>query len=370
MIRVACVACAGYQEADRAVRRALGLLEPAEPLALRGEPVLIKPNLLAPRPADAAVTTHPAVVAALIDAALDLGGRPVVGDSPGLSSAPSVARACGIFEVCRRKGVPVVDLGRGGTAVVSGPVYRGLALAREAVEARRVWNAPKWKTHAMMGLTLGVKNLFGCVPGRRKVALHFRAGRDPRSFARHLLDIEAVIRPCLTVLDGVVAMEGPGPSRGRPVQRGLILASTDAAALDWTATRLSGFDPEDVPTVAVSLEHGRVDPGRILEVGDRPDPLRFEPAPGSPCDWPLPGFLKRWVRAAVAPAPRFDPARCTGCGVCRKACPAGALSEAVPPDLSPERCIRCYCCQELCPAGAVRVPRRRVRFGRSVSECS
>lgn len=356
------VGCEGYSGAQQALRRALELLSPSAggPLAARGEPLLLKPNLLAAHAPGDAVTTHPAVVDAALALAADLGARACVADSPGLGSAQRVGRACGIAEVCRRHGVPLLDLGAGEGVAASGPTFRGLVLAREAVEARWLWNLPKWKTHTMMGLTLGVKNLFGCVPGKRKVAAHFRAGKNPRAFARHLLDIEAVLSPRLTVLDGVVAMEGPGPSRGRPVSRGLLLASSDAAALDAEATRLSGFDPEDVPTVAESLASGRLEPGRVRVVGDPARPLVFEPAAGSPCDWPLPRFLKRWVRGALSPAPRFAAGRCTGCGACGAACPAGALRPGTPPELVQERCIRCYCCQELCPKGAVEVARRRL----------
>ncbi len=358
MTRVGRVRCPDYGAAAAAVTRAVELLGESG-LAGRGEPLLVKPNLLSAHPAGAAVTTHPAVVDAVLALAADLGARAVVADSPGLGSARRVARAAGIEAVCRRHGVPVVDLGRSEPVTVSGPTYRSLVLARDAVEARWLWNLPKWKTHTMMGLTLGVKNLYGCVPGKRKIAVHFRAGRSARAFARQLLDIEAVLRPRLTVLDGVVAMEGPGPSRGHPRAVGLVLASTDAPALDWVAAGLSGFDPLAVPTVAESRTAGRLDPDAIAVVGDPAGPVRLEPAPGSPCDWTLPGPLKRWLGEAVSPAPRFDPDACTGCGVCADACPAGALTRTRPPRLDGAACIRCYCCQELCPTGAARVPRRR-----------
>jgi NAD-dependent dihydropyrimidine dehydrogenase PreA subunit len=148
--------------------------------------------------------------------------------------------------------------------------------------------------------------------------------------------------------------------RGRPVARGLLLASADAPSLDFEAARLSGFDPESIPTVRLSLEQGRIPRGGAEVVGDPAEPMPFRPAPGSPCDWPLPGLLKRILRGAVAPPPRFDANSCSGCGVCSEACPAQALRPGFPPELSQEACIRCYCCQELCPAGAVRVSSRRL----------
>lgn len=358
------VRCPGYEGVRAALERALALLPRDAPLAGRGEPLLVKPNLLAARPPAAAVTTHPAVLEAALEIALDLGARPTVADSPGFGSARRVARVAGIEAVCRRYQVPLIDLGQGEATTVSGRTYQGLTLAREALEALWLWNLPKWKTHTMMGLTLGVKNLYGCVPGKRKLAVHFRAGRDATAFARQLLDLELLLAPRLTVLDGVVAMEGPGPGGGTPVARGLLLASTDAAALDWEATRLSGFAPQDVPTVAESIASGRLDPGALQVVGDPAAVVKFRPAPGSPCDWPLPGPLRRLAKGLLAPLPRFAAGTCTGCGVCAEACPAGALRPGTPPELVQELCLRCYCCQELCPHGAATVPRRRLGRGR------
>ncbi len=360
MTRVAVVAAPDYAGAAHAVRRALDLLGGPERFADRGETVLVKPNLLAPRKAETAVTTHPAVVDAVLGILADLGARAVVADSPGLGTARRAAQVSGVAAVCRRHGVEVVDLADGPVAVAHGRVYKAVSVSARVLEADRVWNLAKWKTHTMMGLTLGVKNLFGCVPGRRKVRLHFRAGRTPETFAQHLLDLEGVIRPAVTLLDGIVAMEGPGPGRGRPIDRGLVLASPDAPALDWVAARLSGFRPDDVPTVAVSRRTGRISPDRIRVVGDPAAPVRFRPAPGSPCDWRLPAPLRSLARALTAPLPRFDADTCTGCGVCVEGCPAQALAPGAPPRFSPRQCIRCYCCQELCPTGAAWVPRRRM----------
>jgi uncharacterized protein (DUF362 family)/NAD-dependent dihydropyrimidine dehydrogenase PreA subunit len=364
MSRVAQIACDDYRNSDAATRRALDLLGGPEKFLTPGEPLLLKPNMLAPHLPHLAVTTHPAMVEAALKIALDCGAKPVVADSPGLSGVKRVARVCGIEEVCKRLGVPLLDLGHSGVVKVSATTYKNLELAEAAVNATHIWNLPKWKTHTMMGLTLGVKNLYGCIPGKRKVAGHFRVGKDFDAFALMILDIWEVLTPSLTILDGVVAMDGPGPSRGSPVERNLILASSDAPALDWVACKLSGFSHRTVPTVKHSLARGLFDPKEVVVVGDEAKPMKFRPAPGSPIDFAvIPRPVRAMLRSTLSPAPSFSIEECEGCHVCVKACPVDVLTRTTPPKVNKRDCIRCYCCQELCPHGAVSVPAFRKKLG-------
>ena len=354
---VARIKAPGYGDAEIALRRALELLGGPGLFAKKGQRVLVKPNLLAPKSVEKAVTTHPAIIEAALRILLEIGAVPVVGDSPGIGSAKFVARTCGILKVCRSLGVELVDLGSAGISEVKGSTYKGLEVAREALNAGAIWNLAKWKTHTMMGLTLGVKNLYGCVPGKRKVAGHLRAGANHEAFALMLLDLWSTLRPALTILDGIVAMEGAGPGSGSPLSRGLLLASADAPALDYEATRLSGFSPSSIHTVRLCLENGIIDPNEIEVIGDEAEPMRFAPAPGSSNDFDfLPKSLKGLVRGVLTPAPRFDGVACVDCGVCVEACPAKALTCGKPPVIAKGACIRCYCCQELCPENAVTVP--------------
>jgi len=355
--RVARVRCEDYSNAVEGVAKALELLGGAENFAARGEALLIKPNLLAAHKPEENVTTHPAVLEGAIRAALDVGALVTVGDSPGLGSLERVAKKAGLSEICAKYNVELVELGASGVGSFSGVRYKGLELAEAAVSENRVWNLPKFKTHTMMGLTLGVKNLYGCLPGKRKALYHFRAGQSPESFAELLLDIHNLVAPVLTILDGVRAMDGAGPSRGDEVKRELILASADTYALDYEATRLAGFTPEGVPTIKLALERGEVRADDIEVVGDEAEVMLFSPAPGSPAEFKfVPGVVRPLLRRILHPFPRFDEKKCVGCGVCVEACPGEALTLEKSVFLDSSKCIRCYCCQELCPHGAVDLP--------------
>jgi uncharacterized protein (DUF362 family) len=109
-------------------------------------------------------------------------------------------------------------------------------------------NLPKFKTHSLTLLTLGVKNLFGCIPGPRKALWHLKAGEDRKTFAQILVDVYQIIHPSLTILDGIVGMEGNGPNSGQPIPLGLILASGDSLSLDQIVCDLLGVSRKSLLT--------------------------------------------------------------------------------------------------------------------------
>lgn len=356
MSRVARVSCRDYDDAAKALQRGFQLLGGVEKYAARGEKILVKPNLLAPFGVKKAVTTHPAVLDAALGILADLGAKASVGDSPGIGTASYVAKISGMAEVCKRHSVPLLDLGKCPVREVDVKGYRGLPLSEEVWNHDGIWNLAKWKTHSMMGLTLGVKNLYGLVPGAKKIKGHMRAGEDRDAFAGMLLEIAQVVKPRLTILDGIIAMEGAGPSNGTPLERNLLLLAENPYALDFEAARLSGFTPGTIPTVRLSLEKGFFFPEKLEVLGDDAEVLNFLPAPGSPTDFGiLPKFLRRLLRRIISPPPLFSRELCENCGVCVGACPVEALSPGLPPAIRKDACIRCYCCQELCPKGAVSV---------------
>jgi uncharacterized protein (DUF362 family) len=105
-------------------------------------------------------------------------------------------------------------------------------------------------------MTLGVKNLFGCVPGKMKAWWHMEAGKEPETFAEMLIETAIAIAPDLTILDGIIGHEGNGPSGGEPKQLGVLGAATDVFALDRAMLDILQVEPELVPTVAKSIQMG------------------------------------------------------------------------------------------------------------------
>ena len=173
-----------------------------------GQRVLLKPNLIVPRRAEQAITTHPEVVRAVALAVREVGATPIIGDSPAFGSAHWVAQVCGMGEMAKEIGVEIVDLGHRPRSVWLGSEspFPRIGIGEEALRADAIINLPKIKTHCQMGMTIAVKNMYGAVAGKRKTWRHFFTN-DRVAFGRMLVAICRQLQPILTIADGIVALE-------------------------------------------------------------------------------------------------------------------------------------------------------------------
>ena len=339
------------------------LLEPLGGMAAfvrPGERVLLKPNLLMAKPPEAAVTTHPEVVRAVILEVQRAGAIPLVGDSPGVGSYKKIAEKCGIAAVCAETGAELVEFREALTVKGSG-IFRQIELARPYLEADRIINLPKLKTHEMMTMTCAVKNLFGAVVGTEKATWHLKAGSTRQLFARLLLEIYLLKKPSLTVVDALMAMEGNGPGSGTPIKRGVLLAGANPVAVDVIAAQLAGIPAELLPIAQEALTMGLPGASRsdIKLTGTPYDSLpvmKFKLPTGLDTRFGLPPFLATALKNQLTSYPVADRSRCVVCGICRDACPPEAITitnSALSIDKA--RCIRCWCCRELCPHDAMAI---------------
>jgi uncharacterized protein (DUF362 family)/Pyruvate/2-oxoacid:ferredoxin oxidoreductase delta subunit len=352
----------GYGQLRETVVELLEPLGGIGAFARPGELVLLKPNMLAARPPEAAVTTHPALVRVMADLVRGAGARVVIGDSPGIDGFRRVAERTGIGRAALESGAELVSFDE--TVELRGEgAFRRITLARAYWEADRVINLPKLKTHEMMTMTCAVKNLFGAVVGTEKAEWHLRAGTSRQLFARLLLDIYLLKKPTLNVVDAVVAMEGDGPGSGDPVALNTLIAGVNPVAVDVVAARLAGVpsgmlyierEAERMGLGGSSVEDLELVGGAL----DRFPYHRFRLPKGVDVQFGLPGFLKRGLRRHLTARPVVDRKRCVLCGICRDACPPQVIrirNSAL--SIDEGRCIRCWCCRELCPRDAMELRR-------------
>lgn len=365
MSQVYIARCPDYttQHVERALRESLQTLADAEPLILAGQQVVLKPNLLQARPPEDAITTHPAIVAAVARWVSQAGATPIIADSPGgLLNARKLRRlyrVTGMEQAARESGALLNYDVRG----VSIPCPAGRASKtydgmRAMVCADAIISLPKLKTHGLLRFTGAVKNLFGTVPGVLKGTYHARFPTVDR-FSAMLIDILNHYRPTLTVMDAVTGMEGDGPSGGEPRPLGLLLVSTDPVALDVVATSIIGMVPLTVPTIAAACRRG-LTTGQVEDItvlGESLEAARItgfkHPRTGSSWARMIPSAVPSWIVNRLLASPEAT-AACTACGTCVENCPSGAVAIVegrARTDLG--RCTRCYCCHELCPEDAV-----------------
>jgi uncharacterized protein (DUF362 family)/NAD-dependent dihydropyrimidine dehydrogenase PreA subunit len=329
-----------------------------------GKRVLIKPNILGAAKPYEAVTTHPAVLDAVISYFKKLDCEIRVGDSPAIDSYQRACKATGIAEVCEKNGVELVDFNE--TVVFQsgeGSVIKRFNLTKHIEWAEIIVSVPKMKTHMQMYYTGALKNMFGTISGLTKSSYHVRFIQRSM-FAQMIVDVNVIVKPHFAVMDGIEAMQGNGPRNGTVYRAEIIAVSSDSLALDCVCSGAMGFNPMKVPILSAALKRENFYIDSLEEIKIAGDFFHqftlpgFE-RPGYVKDIAfmrdlLPGFLYNFIRGILMKRPVFNREKCVLCKKCVDICQADALSVVDKHVIiNHNKCIQCYCCHESCPYDAI-----------------
>jgi uncharacterized protein (DUF362 family)/NAD-dependent dihydropyrimidine dehydrogenase PreA subunit len=338
-----------------------------------GMVVFLKTNALAPHPASKAITTHPAVVEAVIRYFKRYNVKIIVGDNPATKEMKTVYKVNGTLDIVEKEGV---ELASNGDLKVIEAVeykrYKEFNVSRQIVEADILVNLPKLKTHGLAYFTGAEKNLFGLIHGLEKAQWHVKAS-SPLEFGEAMADLYSAIKKemknkiFINLMDGIEGLEGEGPSTGgNKKDAHALLASKDAVALDRVAMEIVKLDYRKsfISIITSSRGLGEFDWENIEIEGDDLsafDAVKFEPAKIEEVGIrSLKIANKLNIKSFILEHPKFDKSKCIKCGECKKICPPQAISmkKGATPNVSKRSCIRCWCCTEVCPVNAIKKSKR------------
>lgn len=333
-----------------------------------GKKVVVKPNLVRKMDPAGGGTTHPSFVFAAASAAKERGAADVlIAESPSgpynEGALHGSYRVCGVADAAAEAGASLnFDCNSEWLELAGGKRVKRFHIIRPIADADVIINLSKLKTHGLTTLSAAVKNLFGTVPGTEKLEMHARFP-EVGDFCGMIVDLCRLHyerTDMINIVDAVVAMEGNGPTNGKPRRLGFVVAGRNPFAVDYVCEKCVSFDGK-TPTVAISESEGLFSRDTVTLVGEPIENVRIN-------DFVMPDSRKGLVRFLAnarimrlfEPRPTVNGSKCVCCGECVRSCPKKTIAldmkkhRAV---INAENCIKCFCCQELCPHDAVKIKR-------------
>jgi len=372
--RVAIIKVADHSNSEAVadgIRRSVQLLGGINKIVEKGDRVILKPNLETPREARTAATTSMIFIETAVQMTRELGAVPIVAEGPFMNyNAEAVFQVTGVRTLCDRLGVQFVNLNAAETVEVEvpgGKAHKKLRLPRVVLEGDKLINLPKLKTHHLTTITCAMKNLKGVLPGQDKQLSHVRG------IHQAVVDINKTVRSDLVIVDGLLAMEGMGPTFGGVVDLGVVAAGTNVIAVDSICAEIMGIDPFHIPHLKLAYQDFSFDPGEIEVVGTSVKEVqRSFKIPRERISYHIAlrsaHILDRYIYRNLSGGktifprlsglfgahPRIDADLCTRCNLCDKSCPVGAI-DLTRKRIDATKCVDCLICLELCPNKAVSV---------------
>lgn len=347
--KVAVVRCSSYdkKKVEKAVRQALKLIK-FDPK--NRTKVLIKPNLVAvslDKGKQIAISTHLSLIEAVCKFLKENKCKIYIGESSFMDT-DSVMKQLGYNKLAKKYKAKLIVFEQEKLVKIKNPknkILKEFPVAKIVKEVDYIIDIPKMKTHSLADVTLGIKNLYGLIPGGLKQRLHNKA--KGASFSKILVDIYQNFPPQLTLLDGIIGMEGHGPTSGTPKKANLILASKNTVALDIAASTIMDFKPKKVPAIKFAVKRKLYPNYKFELVGLKKLPtIHFRKSQSR--------VLRSRINKLFREQPIVcDVQKCIKCRACEKHCPVKAIKLKPFPIINKKKCIRCFCCMEICPTDAL-----------------
>jgi uncharacterized protein (DUF362 family)/NAD-dependent dihydropyrimidine dehydrogenase PreA subunit len=359
--KVVVAACPSYAADDvcAALREAMEALGGIGAWVKPGQTVLLKPNLFTAHPPEHVVTTHPELVRQVILLCAQAGaGKIWVGDCPVATQDEKRLWSLTGMEAAVKDTPAELKSWRVQQKTVACGEDR-LAVPEWYDEVDVVISLPKLKAHCLTTLSCGLKNMYGVVSGPAKLQFHIKYP-SPLTMSTFLVDVFSMLKPHLTIADGVMAMEGNGPAHGHPRPVGILLASRDTVALDAVGCRALRMAPASVPMIRLAAEKGLgvMEAVQIEAVGSglaRLQAAHMKPSLSRLLNY-IPEPLFKLSTMFWQMRPKILTRECIACGKCVANCPKKTIQvneKSGYPRVQQKNCIACFCCMESCPKGAI-----------------
>lgn len=355
---------------EKKINEAISLITNIDELIKEDSKVFIKLNCVGPFAKETAITTHPNFVEAVVKIVLKKTKNIIIGDNPATKDIITVLKKNGVYDVVKKYNLKVLD-GKDSIMIKNSKphIYQEFEVSREYIESDVLINLPKLKTHTLTYMTCAEKNFFGLIFGLQKAGWHVKAS-NPLEFGEALNDLYGALlesfkdKPIINICDGILALDGDGPSTGGfPIQANAILASLDAVSLDTIACKLVKLDEEKIFVSNIAAQRGYGENENIEVLGDNLKDfcdLKFEGPKSTLSSFGLRLLRKKFFRNLLLEHPKIDHNKCLKCGECVKICPPKTMQIKPKefPRLKTNQCIRCWCCAEVCPANAIEKSKR------------
>ena len=338
--------------------------------SMKDKKVVIKPNFIMKKAPDGAATTHPAVLDALMGLLAEYGICPTVAESPGgiytAARLASIYKVCGVAAVAEKHGAKLnYDVSSKQMTAENGKTVKNFNIITPIAEADVIFDVCKLKSHSLTTMSAATKNLFGTIPGIEKFEMH-AAYPDMNDFTSMLCDLASMIcekKTVVAITDGIIGMEGDGPTGGTPKKIGALLVSKSPFSSDAAAARILGLDDGDVLLLAEAKKRGFIGDFENIHIsGDGIDGVKVSDfvMPKSQIP-PALGFFSRGAMGKIFMPRPVITNKCRACGECVASCPQSTIKiENGRAKINRKNCIRCYCCQELCPFTAIKTHRNLI----------